>query len=266
MTGQYDTTVDSPQARTGAGFDAAAWLRRWDHQQAGYVIDRDEMFGLMLDVAQRLGAAPGRALDLGCGPGSLAARVLDRFPGAHVTGVDIDPVLLEIGRRTLGDRIRWVEADLRTPSWHERLEEPQRFDIALSATALHWLDPGHLPHLAEGLAARIRPGGVFLNYDTMLADPAQPRLAELTEQLRLALRDRTVGSGGSEDWESWWAALAEEPELVELLAERDRRFGDRRHSTVTTITHFEQAFRDAGFTEVGTLTQVTDRRLLVAIR
>jgi len=56
------------------GLDAQAWLQRWDRQQEGYVPDREATFALMFDVLDRLGAAPGRLLDLACGPGSLADR------------------------------------------------------------------------------------------------------------------------------------------------------------------------------------------------
>ncbi len=37
-------------------------------------------------------------LDLGCGPGSLATRLLDRIPAATVIALDADPVLLAIGQ------------------------------------------------------------------------------------------------------------------------------------------------------------------------
>jgi len=168
--------------------DAPAWLRRWDRQQGGYVPEREETFALMLDVLERLGAAPGRLLDLGCGPGSLADRALARFPGAHVVGLDLDPVMLELGRRTLGDRIQWVEADLRSPGWPGALARG-RFDAVVSATALHWLDAGRLPALAEGITSVLRPGGVFVNFDTVLVDPANPRLAALTKDLRVARTD-----------------------------------------------------------------------------
>jgi cyclopropane fatty-acyl-phospholipid synthase-like methyltransferase len=60
------------------GLDAQAWLQRWDRQQEGYVPDREATFALMFDVLDRLGAAPGRLLDLACGPGSLADRALAR--------------------------------------------------------------------------------------------------------------------------------------------------------------------------------------------
>jgi trans-aconitate methyltransferase len=35
---------------------------------------------MMLDVVERLAAAPQRILDVGCGPGALAGRVVERFP------------------------------------------------------------------------------------------------------------------------------------------------------------------------------------------
>ncbi|MGH3565564.1 MAG: hypothetical protein ACRDRH_05940 [Pseudonocardia sp.] len=57
-----------------------------------------------------------------------------------------------------------------------------------------------------------------------------------------------------------------EPELGELFAERDRRFGFRCHDAGTTLGDWERALRAAGFAEVTTLTQVMDRRLLTAIR
>jgi hypothetical protein len=68
-----------------------------------------------------------------------------------------------------------------------------------------------------------------------------------------------------EDFYSWWDSLAEEPALRELFTERDRRFGPRRHGSGTTLSEWEDALRGAGFAEVATLTQVMDRRLLVAV-
>lgn len=195
----------------------------------------------------------------------VGGRGLTRFPDAEVVALDLDPVMVDLGRRTLGDRVRWVEADLRQPTWPEALPgEP--FDAVVSATALHWLDAEQLPALAAGLARVLRPGGAFLNFDTLLADPADPRLAALTRDLRVARADSRTAEDGFEDFYAWWSSLAEEAELRDLFAERDRRFGSRRHGTGTALPQWDRALRGAGFSEVATLTQVLDRRLLVAIR
>ena len=98
--------------------DWASWLRRWDAQQEGYVPEREVRFSAMLDVLDELLGESFVALDLGCGPGSISQRLLARFPSAQAIAVDIDPVLLAIGRGavgTLDGRLRWVQADLESP-------------------------------------------------------------------------------------------------------------------------------------------------------
>lgn len=241
--------------------DAEQWLRRWDAQQERYIPDREELFGLVLDVVEGLDATPGRLLDLACGPGSLTSRAVDRFPGAEIVGVDVDPVMLDLARRTTGDRVRWVDADLSRPEWTASVSGP--FDAAVSATALHWLPESALPALAEQVAAVLRPGGVFVNVDTLLADPAAPRLAALTRRLREERTDRGLATG--EDFRAWWDALGAEPALADGFAERARRFADHVPGG-STLPAWEDALRRAGFAEVGTLTQAFDRRMLVAIR
>jgi SAM-dependent methyltransferase len=163
--------------------DWAGWLKRWDDQQAGYLPDREEQFALMLDVVARLVGEPGRFVDLACGPGSISARAVAKFPSAEVIGVDLDPFLLEIARQAVAGA-RFAEADLREPGWDAVLGEGP-VDAVCSATALHWLDPADLSALAQTLAQRIRPGGVFLNADTMRLGPTEvPRLDALAVDLR----------------------------------------------------------------------------------
>lgn len=248
------------------GTDWTGWLKRWDDQQAGYLPDREEQFALMLEVVERLTGTPERFVDLACGPGSISARATAHFPAADITGVDLDPFLLEIARQAVAsDRVNFAEADLRAPGWDAVLGD-QPIDAVCSATALHWLDPADLTTLAQTLAQRVRPGGVFLNADTMRLGPAEvPRL----DALAVALRDQIWSAShanGVEDWETWWKAAAAEPAFTALLAERETRFADRHKGRDITLTDTVEAFRKAGFTEVAVLGQVADKHLFAAIR
>jgi len=240
-----------------------AWADRWDVQQAGYLPDRDDQFALMLTVVEQLVGTPQRFVDLACGPGSIAQRALARFPAAEVIGVDLDPFLLEIARQTVPGA-RFAEADLRADGWDAVL--PGQVDAVCSATALHWLDPADLERLAQTLAQRIRPGGVFLNADTMRLGPTDvPRL----DAVAVAIRDEIWAAShasGVEDWASWWAAAADVPEFAELLAERERRFAGRDRTREITITDTVESFRKAGFAEVAVLDQVGDKHLFAAVR
>ncbi|HZC77805.1 MAG TPA: class I SAM-dependent methyltransferase, partial [Ktedonobacterales bacterium] len=145
----------------------------WDRQQTRYLPSREARFEAMFDALEALLPPDFVALDLGCGPGSLSQRLLERFPQARSIAVDQDPVLLAMGQGALGDlggRLRWVDANLRASSWRERIGV-ELVDVALSTTALHWLPPGQLVRLYTELGMLIRPDGLFLNGDHMAYAP-----------------------------------------------------------------------------------------------
>lgn len=185
--------------------DWADWLRRWDAQQEGYVPEREARFTAMFDALAELLPASFVALDLACGPGSISQRLLARFPSAQAIAVDIDPVMLAIGRGALGTvdgRLRWIEADLASRDWLEALGETQ-VDAVLSSTALHWLEPEPLARLYQDLGRLLRRGGLFLNGDNMAFGPALPTFARLSQRVldeqwtdgAPATRRRLRGSG-----------------------------------------------------------------------
>ena len=103
---------------------ALAWIERWERQQEESLPDREERFTALIDaVALGSGRDDPVVIDLGCGPGSLSVRLLDRLPRATVVAVDTDPVTLALGRAAYGDRpgLRFVDLDLRTTGWSSRL-------------------------------------------------------------------------------------------------------------------------------------------------
>jgi SAM-dependent methyltransferase len=107
---------------------------------------------MMLDVIERTAGGSGlRVLDLCCGPGSISRRVLERFSTASILAVDMDPAHLELGRRTLDERVEWMDADLRSREWATGLE-PASFGDVLSATAVHWFQPEEVVALYRALA------------------------------------------------------------------------------------------------------------------
>ena len=248
--------------------DWLAWLQRWDRQQTGYLPSREERFAVMLDALDVLLPDSFLALDLACGPGSLSQRSLTRFPAARCLAVDLDPVLLTLGRKALGDmdgRLLWIEADIRDPAWLSRLDVTQ-VDAVLTTTALHWLRPEALLPLYQQLATLIRPGGLFLNGDHLRFPPQQPSLQVLAEHVSRRQEQALIQQGG-ETWAQWWEVLAQEPALAEAFAERERRFHWRDHGEVwQTLDVHEAALRNAGFREVGVCWQQLDNRVLLAVR
>lgn len=245
--------------------DWAGWLRRWDDQQRSYHPLREQRFTAMLDVVADLLPADLVAVDLACGPGSLAARLLARLPAARCLAVDVDPLLLTLGRNALGDaggRLTWVEADLRDPGWAGALGVDQ-VDAVLSTTALHWLPPGDLVRLYHDLAGLLGPGGLFLNGDQMDFGPDQPTLRRASQAAAHRREDRAQG----ERWRDWWDAAAADPALADLVARRDEVGHDAHHGHHTHgLDLHVAALREAGFAETGVVWADLDDRVLVAVR
>jgi SAM-dependent methyltransferase len=252
---------------------AMQWINRWDAQQQLYMPDREERFTALIDAVE---AGTGRddplVLDLGCGPGSLAVRILDRIPAASVVAIDDDPLLLVLGRAAYGGRpgLRFADQDLRAPGWAGALALDRAVDAAVSTTALHWLRSGALRGMYAQLATVLRPGGLLLDGDHLKEDEAAaPTLARLGDALteRAAQRRRGAQQEDREDWKAWWQAVTADPELAGPAAERQRRRLSEDHHGAESVLLGEHvsALRAAGFTEIGTLWQYGDNRILCAV-
>lgn len=91
-------------------------------------------------------------LDIGCGDGSFARRVADRF-GIGVTGIDRNQAIIKRAQEeTLNPRVQFVEADFL----HYHFDE--QFDFISASASLH-----HMPfdQALEKMVSLLRPGGIL---------------------------------------------------------------------------------------------------------
>lgn len=221
---------------------------------------------------------PFRILDLGSGPGPLTLRMLRRFPKCRVVAVDTDPVLLRVGEvalRRFEGRTTWVLADLREKHWSSRLPA-QRFDVAVSSLALHWLEENEIRGVYRDLQRLLRPGGMIVNGDYIPSRQpmTQPRVPEeAAERLREVNRGRTDRRAFKSEWEKWWGALQEDPSMRDVLRERQVRMPGKIPPRRTTgpkipvsLQAHEMALRDAGFRESGVTWRDGEFRVLIGVR
>jgi SAM-dependent methyltransferase len=255
----------APSSQAPAGVDWAAWLRRWDAQQQLHIPDREARFTAIVDAVKAFAGSSPRVLDLGCGPGSLSARVLDRLPQAEIVAIDTDPVLLSIGRGALGGlhNLHFVDADLRG-DWTAALPLSPPFDAAVSTTALHWLGLPDLVKLYRTLAGLLRPGGVLLDGDRLDFDHDQKTIADVARGVE---PEWPPVPEGTEDWAAWWDAVVANPAFADAASERARRGHDHPHENEGHSYEFHRAaLLASGFAEVGTLWQRLSNRVMVAVR
>ena len=244
-----------PELKDLPVLDAAAardWIDRWDRQQEVYMPDREERFTALIDAVE---AGTGRpdplVLDLGCGPGSLAVRLLARLPEATVVAVDADPVTLALGRSGYAavSGLRFADLDLRATGWSSRLglEAGRPVDAVVSTTALHWLSAAELRELYVTLAGLLRPGGLFLDGDHLhvdeTANPVLGRLERALEEREAGRRYPDGHAGRAENWDEWWQAAAADPALAEAAAERSRGLVHHSNEGARLAAHTERAPR-----------------------
>jgi len=133
-------------------------------------------------VLDRAGVQNGeRVLDLACGTGTLALEVLQRAPGARVTGVDGDPKILERARtkaERAGAEVAFDEG-LST----ELPYADATFDVVLSTLFFHHLSDEAKRSSADEIHRVLRPAGRVVVADWGRPQDPLMRAAVLPVQL-----------------------------------------------------------------------------------
>ena len=155
-------------------------------------------------VALLAGVAEPSVLEVGPGPGDLAARLARRVPGLRLVGVDIDPAMVErararVAREGLDDRLTFEVGDVAALP----LADASVDLVVTTFSAHHWPDPAagfgeirrvlrsggrvlafdvpdrwsHLESGAPGLGAAARAGG-FAAHPTTIRWPAGLRVVQ----------------------------------------------------------------------------------------
>jgi|SRR5208337_1282029 len=105
--------------------------------QREYIIPEKRQFYRTAVWAAESGDSEPEVLDIGAGTGLMSAYLLEKFPQAHLTLVDIAENMLEMARQRFAGRkyTRYVVSDYSTGD----LGGP--YDIACSALSIHHLAP-----------------------------------------------------------------------------------------------------------------------------
>ena len=146
---------------------AHANVRAFDLPSAGAydVLVATILEGFYDRVAGEVAAARpgGKLLEVGSGPGQLAARLAREAPGMTLTGIDISDAMVERAARRaagagLSERVQFRVGDVAALPLSD-----QEFDGVVSTLSLH-----HWPDPASGLAEIhrvLKPGGEARIYD-----------------------------------------------------------------------------------------------------
>ncbi len=139
-------------------FDSRWWSFQWRYWRGCTPWDTQVTPPEVLDFLRT--AAPGRALDLGCGTGTNAIALARR--GWRVTGLDFAPKAIRSARRKAARE--HLPIDFRVADVSDLSGIQGLFDYALDIGCLHSLGQAHWHAYARGLQAHLKPDAVYMLY------------------------------------------------------------------------------------------------------
>jgi len=100
-------------------------------------------------------------LDIGAGTGLLSALLLQKYPMASITLMDISRNMLDVARERFAGNphVRFLVAD------YSNEEIPGRYDLICSALSIHHLEHEDKRRLFGRIYSALNPGGLFVNAD-----------------------------------------------------------------------------------------------------
>ena len=150
-------------------FDEAALL--YNEVRPGYP---EELFD---DVVSLSGIpSGGRILEIGCGTGQATVSLAHR--GYRILCIELGENMAALARRNLR---MYPQVRVRTGAFEEWPLQEEAFDLAISATAFHWLDPAvAYPKVAKAL---VPEGAISLFWNVHVHSDASEGFFEAAQEV-----------------------------------------------------------------------------------
>jgi tRNA (cmo5U34)-methyltransferase len=153
-------------------FDAIA--SEYDAQRKWIIPEFEDFYQNAVRAVDWPGSEP-TILDIGAGTGLLSALLLEKFPSATLTLMDISDNMLRVAKDRFAGRngISYQIIDYRTGD----LGGP--YDIICSALSIHHLEHDEKRSLYARIYRTLNPGGVFVNAEQVEGETPEQHLRNL---------------------------------------------------------------------------------------
>ncbi len=171
--------------------------QEWVSKDSRRAAEREAQFNAAIGWLSVFIGERSQVMDLGCGPGTLAEKLLAAFPEMSVICSDGSDEMLRLARQRLdafGARASFVQSDFGADKWIAEL--PRELDAVVSARAIHNLRKLKLIGPVYGqIFELLRPGGLFLNIERV--NFSTPALRRYYKDLQTKTRGRAAKMDGA---------------------------------------------------------------------
>lgn len=129
----------------------------------------DQMIGALIDTIHFDKGAAIRIIDLGCGTGTIAKKISEKYPNSKIVCLDIASNMIEIAKHKLSKHkdTQFITGDFA------KIEFENKFDVVVSSLALHHLENDkEKKEFYTKIYNVLTDSGLFYNADVVLASTA----------------------------------------------------------------------------------------------
>ena len=139
--------------------------KKYDEQRKKFIPCFDDFYRVSVSVASVNTGNP-KILDMGAGTGLLSAFLMERYPDASFTLIDISEKMLDIAKdRFRGNsNVKYIVADYSKYSFVED------YDIVVSALSIHHLEDEEKKKIYKKSYSLLKQNGIIINADQVYGE------------------------------------------------------------------------------------------------
>lgn len=137
---------------------------QYDSQRKKLIPCFNDFYSTAVSVAETNSMNSPKVLDIGAGTGLLSSFILERFPDANLTLIDISEKMLEVAKERFKDipNIEYIIDD------YTKYKFDKKFDLIISSLSIHHLTENEKRQLYFDIYSFLNKDGVFINADQVL--------------------------------------------------------------------------------------------------
>lgn len=145
------------------GFDKIA--KNYDLQRRRLIPCFDDFYGIATKLIES-NCDMINILDIGAGTGLFSAFILNKYPKAKITLIDISEQMLEMAKERFdgNKNIKYIAAN------YTEYEFNDKYDVIISALSIHHLEHEQKKGLYSKCYEILKSNGIFINADQVLGE------------------------------------------------------------------------------------------------
>ncbi|KLU64164.1 tRNA (cmo5U34)-methyltransferase [Desulfosporosinus acididurans] len=136
---------------------------QYDGQRKKLIPCFDDFYSIAISLAETKTKNP-QILDIGAGTGLLSSFILEKYPDAFVTLIDLSEKMLDMAKERFvaNQNITYIIDD------YTKIKFDRKYDVVISSLSIHHLSADEKKQLYQNIYSSLNQDGVFINADQVL--------------------------------------------------------------------------------------------------